>query len=99
MNRYVYNRFAHVPERVSTTSFVVLMIGNSKSNHLEAQGTFKGLPEETRARAYRSGCIYIRGIDCSQHGSPARLCSLDVYIYVYIHIHIYSLIDLDIMHM
>jgi len=34
-------RFAQVPERVSTTSFVVLIIGNSKSNDLGAQGTFK----------------------------------------------------------
>jgi len=35
-------RFAQVPERVLTQSFVVLIIGNSKSNHLEgAQGTSK----------------------------------------------------------
>jgi len=34
-------RFAQVPERISTKSFVVLIIGNSKSNHLGAQGTFK----------------------------------------------------------
>jgi len=34
-------RFAQVPERVSTKSFVVLVIGNSKSNHLGAQGTLK----------------------------------------------------------
>jgi len=40
MNRYGHIRFAHVHERVSTQSFVVLMIGNSKSNHLGAQGTF-----------------------------------------------------------
>jgi len=31
---------AHVHERVSTKSFVVLIIGNPKSNHLGAQGTF-----------------------------------------------------------
>ena len=35
-------RFAQIPERVSNKSFVVLIIGNSKSNHLGAQGTFKG---------------------------------------------------------
>ena len=29
-----------MPERVSTTSFVVWSIGNSKSNQLDAQGTF-----------------------------------------------------------
>jgi len=40
MNRYGYIRFAHVHERVSTKSLVVLIIGNSKSDHLGAQGTF-----------------------------------------------------------
>jgi len=33
-------RFAQVPKRVSTKSVVILIIGNSKSNHLGAQGTF-----------------------------------------------------------
>ena len=33
------NRFARVPERVLTKGFVCLIIGNSKSNHLGAQGT------------------------------------------------------------
>jgi len=33
-------RFAQVPERVSTQTFVVLILGNSESNHLGAQGTF-----------------------------------------------------------
>jgi len=39
--RYGQIRFAQVPEpkRVSTKSFVVLIIGNSKSFHLGAQGT------------------------------------------------------------
>jgi len=41
INRYGQIRFAQVPERVSTQSFVVLIIGNSKSFHLGAQGTFK----------------------------------------------------------
>jgi len=41
INRYGYIRFAHVHERVSTKSFVVLIIGNSESNHLGAQGIFK----------------------------------------------------------
>jgi len=40
MNRYGWIRFAQVPERVSTKSFVVLILGNSKSFHLGAQGTF-----------------------------------------------------------
>jgi len=40
MNQYGYIRFAQVPERGSTKSVVVLSIGNSKSNHLGAQGTF-----------------------------------------------------------
>jgi len=34
-------RFAQVPERTSTESFVILSIGNSKSSHLGAQGSFK----------------------------------------------------------
>jgi len=42
MNRYGEIRFAHVHERVLAKSFVVLIIGNSKSNQLGAQGTFKG---------------------------------------------------------
>jgi len=36
-----YIGFAQAPERVSTKSFVILIIGNSKSNNLDAQGTFK----------------------------------------------------------
>ena len=40
INRYGQIRFPHVHERVSTKSFVVLIIGNSESNHLGAQGTF-----------------------------------------------------------
>jgi len=40
MNRYGYIRVAQVSARVSTTRFVVLSIGNSKSNLLGAQGTF-----------------------------------------------------------
>jgi len=44
MNRYGKIRFAQVPERVSTQSFVGLIIGNSKSNHLGAQGTFNDTP-------------------------------------------------------
>ena len=40
MNRYGSIRLARVPERVSTTSLVILSIGNSKSFHLGAQGTF-----------------------------------------------------------
>jgi len=34
-----------VHERVSTKSFVVLIIGNSESNHLGAQGTFNPYPQ------------------------------------------------------
>jgi len=41
MNPYGWIRFAQAPERVSTTSFVVLILANSKSNHLGAEGTFK----------------------------------------------------------
>jgi len=43
VNRYGSIRFAQVPERVSTQSFVVLIIGNLKSNHLGAEGTFKSI--------------------------------------------------------
>ena len=39
MNRYGYILFARVHERVPTKSFVVLIMGNSESNHLGAQGT------------------------------------------------------------
>jgi len=39
-NRYGSTRFAQVPERGSTESFVVLIIGNLKSNDLGAQSTF-----------------------------------------------------------
>jgi len=38
MNRYRLFRFAHVDERVSTKSVVGLIIENSKSNQLAAQG-------------------------------------------------------------
>ena len=44
INRYGYTHFAQVPARVSTQSFVVLIMGNSKSNHLGAQGTFNPEP-------------------------------------------------------
>ena len=43
-DRYGYILFAQVPERVSTKSFVILIIGNSKSFHLGVQGTFKVKP-------------------------------------------------------
>ena len=38
--RYRYIRFTHVPTRVSTKSFVVLMIGNSESSRIGARSTF-----------------------------------------------------------
>jgi len=41
MNRDEKNCFAQVPERVSTKNFIVLIIGNSRSIHLGAQGTVK----------------------------------------------------------
>jgi len=44
INRYRYARFAEVPERGSTKSFVVLSIGYSNSNHLSAPGTFNMNP-------------------------------------------------------
>jgi len=45
---YGYIRFAHVHEQVSTQSFVVLIIGNSKSNHFGARAplTLTHLPEK-----------------------------------------------------
>jgi len=45
MNRYGLTRFAQVPERASTKGFVVLIIGNSKSNHFGAQGTLPMVKE------------------------------------------------------
>ena len=53
INRYGSIRLAHVLERVTTKSFVVLMIGNSKSFHLGAQGTFDLNPMEEE-RIYRT---------------------------------------------
>jgi len=35
-------RLAQVPKRVSNKGLVILSKGNSKSNHLGAQSTFKG---------------------------------------------------------
>jgi len=40
MNRYDSIRFAQLPEQVLTKSFVGLIIENSRSNHVGAQGTF-----------------------------------------------------------
>jgi len=56
MNRYGSIRFAQVPERVSTKSFVVLTIGNSKSNHLGAQGTFNDW-KMTNNAVIRRACL------------------------------------------
>jgi len=50
-------RFAQVPERTSTKSFVILSIGNSKSNHLGAQCTFTEHVDHLEAR--RGGSCYI----------------------------------------
>jgi len=55
MNCYGKIRFAHVRERVSTKSFVVLIIDNSKSNHLGPQGTCNPKVEEC-VRAHNSAC-------------------------------------------
>jgi len=44
INRYGKIRFAQVPERISTKSFVVSITGNSKANYLGAQGTFNPNP-------------------------------------------------------
>jgi len=41
INRNEKNRFARVHERVWTKSVVILIIGNSRSNHLGAQGTLR----------------------------------------------------------
>ena len=56
-NRYGQIRVAHVHERVSTKSLVVLIIGNSESNHLGAQSTFTRCPlldqiERTSKKGY-----------------------------------------------
>ena len=52
INRYGKIRIAQVPERVSTEGFVVLIIGNSNSNHLGAQGNFN--PGEPNPRSEES---------------------------------------------
>jgi len=53
-------RFAQVPERVSTKSFVALIIGNSKSNHLGAQGTFKRLFAGNLYRLYEQALVSLK---------------------------------------
>jgi len=51
INRYGYICLAQVPERVLTKTFVVLIIGNSKSFHLGVQGTFKLSPPSVFLRS------------------------------------------------
>ena len=66
INRYGSIRFAHVHERVSTKSFVVLIIGNPKSFHLGAQGTFNPTLTSTQTRGWHgihkddgfTGCVH-----------------------------------------
>jgi len=55
-------KIARVPERVLTKSFVVLIIGNSKSKHLGAQGTFK------------TGWDGVSLVDFSYDGNGGRVC-------------------------
>jgi len=83
MNRYGWIRFAQVPERVSTKSFVVLIIGNSKSNHLGAQGTFnlvspflcsQHLPALVRRRLY----LRIGNDRLQRHGIVLRVAVVPV---------------------
>jgi len=64
INRYGKIRFAHVElhERILTMSFVILIIGNSKSNHLGAPSTFN-LPINTFPLAGepifpQTNCVY-----------------------------------------
>ena len=65
MNRYGKIRSAQVPERVLTKGFVVLIIGNSMSNHLGAQGTVNPLCMclgETALRRFdAAGRLLLRG--------------------------------------
>jgi len=68
INRYVQIRFAQVPERVSTKSFVILIIGNSKSFHLGAQGTFNPFRRE-RQRSVLCGA-------CPESAQPRWRCQL-----------------------
>jgi len=65
INRCGYIRFAQVPERVSTQSFVVLSTENSKSNNLGAQGTFKPAACLTAASLnmlVTSGALFLSGL-------------------------------------
>ena len=55
INRYGYIRLAHVHERVLTKGFVVLILGNSKSFHLGAQGTFNRVPSNLPREFQRFG--------------------------------------------
>jgi len=90
INRYGSIRLAQVPERVLTKSFVVLIIGNSKSFHLGAQGTFNPNPH-VRAAA----CV---GLPPSLGLTlpPVTVQRVKAYISIYMSIYIYLSIYLSI---
>ena len=76
INRYGSIRFAQIPERVSTTSFVVLTIGNSRSNHFGAQGTLKTtIWHHCIALIYEKGEIDALGVKTIYRGCSERCCS------------------------
>jgi len=89
ISRYRYIHSAQVPERVSTKSFVVSIIGNSKSSYLGAQGTFKrvdavfGLLEIDAAQIHVHKFTIRDGLPCE-----GALIYLSIYLYIYIYIYI-----------
>jgi len=104
INLYGEIRFAQVRERVSTKSFVVLIIGNSRSNHLGAQGTFNLNPnrrsEAGLPRALQQDVRRVRQEQAAEdlanqwiHAAAAilpRLGTGHIYIYIHTYIYIYS---------
>jgi len=80
MNRYGWIRFVHVHERVSTKSFVVLIIGNSKSGRSWAS-TLRIWKLVSPRRAFRIWTIKVP--------FPSNHPYIHIYMYIYIYIYIY----------
>jgi len=90
IHRYGLIRFARVHERVSTKSLVVLSIGNSKSNHLDAQGIFNSwrlpfLPSPLSRGLRGAGAHRGEGQPVYIHRYIHTCMYAYIYIYTYIH--------------
>jgi len=71
-----YPSESQVPERVSTQCFLALIVGNSKSNHLGAQGTFK----DTKGALFRCAPPEVNALNIwtKLHWDPTRFAQLPV---------------------